>query len=733
MIDREDPILDAMLEEVLGGRTPPDLSSRIMQSLAARAIRPGLAADAYVEPLAPPLLRTVVPPAVTSASASDSNGSANGHLQLVVNAVPSSARTRGKSPSTWRFVAAVSLVVFLGAGLGAIGIIASRGNLGQPNIAKTGPKVSGEKGIVKQNTPVPGKIPRAKPQVESPLMANANSLKKNLTSEPAATVFLPEEAPSKPAPSSGFPERDYAVQASPDAEVTSFVSMELHRSWKENSVNPSPQATDGEWCRRTFVRLLGRIPTGDETLAFLNDKSQDKRQTLVDKLLTDEQYIEQYARYWAGVWANVLIGRTTGTQDGSLVDRAAFEQYLRLSLAENKPYDKLVYELLTATGSAQAGAKDSNGAVNFVLAGLNENATLVTARTCRVFLGQSLQCAQCHQHPSQDWSQQQYWSLNAFFRQVRMEKTVSGPRVVNSDFYGRKGVTKEGEVYYQQPSGEMKVAHPQFIDGQSIEPSGLLAEVNRREELARFIVRSDNLPRALVNRLWSHFFGFGFTKPIDDMGKTEAASHPELLDRLSKEFVARNYDLKAAIRWIVLSDPFGRSSVVPAGSLADSPQAGTIPLFSHYYTRQMQAEEVYNSLLAAANLRSKSGDKADLLAQARVDWLQQFNRNMGTDDAMEESHFNGSVRQALEMMNGGLVRQTAGDGKDGFLPGLIQSTMPMNEKVEHLFLASLSRKPTGRENSAIAKILANAKDKPAAALEDIWWALLNSNEFILDH
>jgi len=727
--DRDDPILDAMLEEVLGGRTPPDLTARIMQSLAIRGgaspmLRPEV--NGYVEPAAPPLsLRAVVPPAISAASAHSSNGSSNGHVQVAVSS-NSSSRVRKHSRSIWPTVAAVSLVVLLGIGLGTIGIIASR----NPKVAKNGPKEN-DKAIVnnKKNTTVPGKIQGTKPKVDAPLIAKTPD--KEFTPAPHITVPAPEDTNIKPVPSSGFPERNYAVKASPDSEVASFVSAELHRSWTENSVNPAPQAADGEWCRRVFVRMLGRIPSGDETLVFLNDNSKDKRQKLVDKLLTDDKYIEQYAQYWAGVWANVLIGRTAGSQEG--VDRSAFEQYLRHSLAENKPYDKLVYELLTATGTAKPGAEDSNGAVNFVLAGLNENATLVTARTCRVFLGQSLQCAQCHQHPSQDWSQAQYWSLNAFFRQAEIEKTPAGPRVVNADFYDRKGVTKEGEVYYQQPSGQLKSALPQFIDGKPIESSGLLAEVNRREELAKLIVRSDNLPRALVNRLWSHFFGYGFTKPIDDMGKTNAATHPELLDRLSKEFVARNYDLKAAIRWIVLSDPFGRSSVVPVGSMADSPQAGTSPLFSHYYTRQMQAEEVYNSLLAAASLRSKAGENADVLAQARVDWLAQFNRNMGTDDAMEESHFNGSVRQSLEMMNGELIRQTAGSGKTGFLPGVINSTMPINEKIEHLFLASLSRKPTGRELTAIQKILSSTKDKPAAALEDIWWALLNSNEFILDH
>lgn len=725
--EREDPILDAMLEEVLGGRTPPDLSARIMQSLAIRggaSTSQRSEVNGYVETAAPPLpLRSVVPPAISAVSAPSSNGSSNGHVQLALKS-RSSSRTRKQSGSVWPMIAAVSLVVVLGVGLGTLGVIASR----NPNVAKNGTKDT-DKGIAKKSPSVPGKTPDTKPKVDAPLIAKSPD--KEFTPAPQVTVPSPEDTNVNPAASSGFPERDYAAKASPDSEVASFVSAELHRSWTENSVNPAPQATDGEWCRRVFVRMLGRIPSGEETLAFLNDNSKDKREKLVDKLLTDDKYIDQYAQYWAGVWANVLIGRTAGSQEG--VDRAAFEQYLRLSLAENKPYDKLVYELLTATGTAKPGAEDSNGAVNFVLAGLNENATLITARTCRVFLGQSLQCAQCHQHPSQDWSQQQYWSLNAFFRQAHIEKTAAGQRVVNTDFYDRKGVTTEGEVYYQQPSGQLKSALPQFIDGKPIESSGLLSEVNRREELAKLIVRSDDLPRALVNRMWSHFFGYGFTKPIDDMGKTNAATHPELLDRLSKEFVARNYDLKAAIRWIVLSDPFGRSSVVPVGSMADSPQAGTSPLFSHYYTRQMQAEEVYNSLLAAADLRSKAGANADVLAQARVDWLAQFNRNMGTDDAMEESHFNGSVRQTLEMMNGELIRQTAGSGKTGFLPGVIQSNMPVNEKIEHLFLASLSRKPTGRELSAIQKILVNAKDKPAAALEDIWWALLNSNEFILDH
>lgn len=318
MTDRDDPILDAMLEEVLGGRKPPDLTARILQALAARADHP--------EPVAPPLLRSTVLPAVTAVTAAASNGSANGHVQLAVKAVSSSLRARKKSGSNWQTVSAISLVVVLGVGLGTIAIIASRKNPGQPNVVKNGPKLNGDhKSIAKKNTPVPGKIPGVKSHGE-PLIADSTD--KDFTPAPGVTVPSPEETPGKPTPSSGFPERDYAVKASPDAEVTSFVSAELHRSWTENSVNPAPQAADGEWCRRVFVRLLGRIPTGEETLAFLNDNVKDKRTKLVDKLLTDDKYVEQYAQYWAGVWANVLIGRTTGNQDGSPVDRAAFEQYL---------------------------------------------------------------------------------------------------------------------------------------------------------------------------------------------------------------------------------------------------------------------------------------------------------------------------------------------------------------------------------------------------------------------
>jgi hypothetical protein len=235
-----------------------------------------------------------------------------------------------------------------------------------------------------------------------------------------------------------------------------------------------------------------------------------------------------------------------------------------------------------------------------------------------------------------------------------------------------------------------------------------------------------------VNRIWSHYFGFGFTRPVDDIGPNNPPSHPELLEKVSEQFAAHNYDVRKVMKWLVLSDAFGRSSRITPNNIVDAPEAGSAPLFSHYYTRQMQAEEVYNSLLIAGDLRKKSANQREL-ETARVDWLAQFNRPMGTDDSEEESHFNGAMRQSLIMMNGDLMRRAVSSDDGSLLKHLQESKLKPEEKVEHLFLAALSRQPTKRELDAVKQLTAQHKGDSTAALEDIWWALLNSNEFILDH
>ncbi|QDU27883.1 hypothetical protein ETAA8_29740 [Anatilimnocola aggregata] len=751
--DRDDHLLDGCLDEVLGGRTPPDLTARIMQAWAMRR-QSGVEGNlhelnGHLPQLPGPPIETlpleIAPREITAQSAVPT---------AVVRAItppppPASDfapvrratvhRPRSRT-AAWPWFAAACL-----AGIGAAVALftSSEWNTGPgPVVVKPQPKPSVPNGVA-QNHNVPAPVIATKPAPKLPS-------KKDDTFKPAPQIVeaMPDKRPLRPAPVPGeLPQEKQPPVAAvnvhelvnktydraiSDAEVVSFINTSLTQSWKDNNVQPSPAASDEEWCRRAFIRLLGRIPTVDEVRKFAGDKNRDKRDRLVTQLTDGEQYAEQFNAHWAGVWSNLLIGRTMGQESEKIASRAGLEQYLRQSLAAKKPYYQLVYELLTAEGSAQPGSADYNGAVNFLVASLGQDATLATARTSRLFLGQQLQCAQCHQHPTNDWGQHQYWALNAFLRQAKVEQVAGVTRLTNQDFVDKKNVTTEGEVYFELPNGTIRATGPAFVDGKKIPASGRLDEVNRREELAKLVVTSPQFSPALVNRLWSHYFGYGFTRPVDDIGPSNQPSHPELLSRLSEQFAAHNYDVRKLMKWMVLSDAFGRSSRITPQNVADAPDAGGAPLFSHYYMRQLQAEEAYNSLLIAADLRKKSANQKDL-ENARIDWLAQFQRPMGTDDNEEETHFNGAVRQSLIMMNGDLMRRAVSSGEGSLIKHLQQSNLKQEEKVEHLFLAALSRQPNKRELEAVKKIAAQHPDNPAAVLEDIWWALLNSNEFILDH
>jgi hypothetical protein len=730
MNDERDPILDACLDEVLAGRRPPDLTARILQAYAARGAAGALPGIESLPLPGPPIANAAPVPAppVIAPSVAASNGHLTPANGQPVVALRTSARPSRRSSSSAVPAAILAASLVAVAALAGVAYLASQ----KPQFAKNNkPGKAPDRAVVK-NGGAPHSEPVVKPSdvgpppvkpLDPPQIVQTPSSAGNSATQIADNGSPPVK------PVIPIPQPDYG-DPSPDPEVISFVNAELAQSWVENGVKPAEPATDSEWCRRLFVRILGRIPTVEELQTFVKDKAPDKREKLVDRLLTDENYVEEYARHWSLVWSNVLIGRTGGRGE-SLADRDGLEQYLRTSLAKNKPYDQIVAELLTATGAAKPGTDGYNGAVNFLLDGATDDATLASARVGRVFLGLQLQCAQCHTHPTQEWSQEHFWAFNSFFRQMRAEKTADGTRLVNVDFPGQGKGSTDGEVFYETPTGLLKTAFPRFIDGTELPHSGELAQVDRRAELARLIVANEQFPRALVNRVWSHFFGYGFTQPVDDMGPNASPSQPEILDRMAREFAAHGYDLKSVIRWVALSDPFGRSSKLGSLASKDMPEAGEVALFSRYYSRQMQAEEVYNSLVQAAQIRKTSANESEI-EQARVDWLAQFSRNMATDDAMEETH-TGDLRQSLIMMNGDLMKQAVSSQHAGLLQKVQSSEMKFDKKVEHLFLSALSLEPTKREQQAAATILMNGGGHEATALEDIWWALLNSNEFILDH
>ncbi|HEV3416745.1 MAG TPA: DUF1549 domain-containing protein [Pirellulales bacterium] len=527
----------------------------------------------------------------------------------------------------------------------------------------------------------------------------------------------------------------------PQVEI---INDAVRKGWSDHHLTPSPLATEGEWCRRIFLDVIGRIPSVEELNRFLGDKTVNRRMNLVDRLL-GKDYVEEYARNWSGIWTNLLIGRPGNRrQDERLpTDRDGMEQYLRRAFELNKPYRKMVYELVSATGATKPGEDNYNGAVNFLVGKMDEGGLQATAKTAQIFLGLSVQCTQCHDHPFNEWKQNQFWQMNAFFRQTKMNKTMGPKRTVehavlsNQDYRGEQGGMDSAEIYYEQRNGNMRIAYPVFVDGTEISRSGSLRENDRRTELAKLIVKSDYMSKAIVNRMWGHFFSYAFTKPVDDMVSNEPPSHPELLDQLAAEFSKHRYeddgyDLKQLIRWIVLSEPYALSSRITRANHGDDPTLGEKPQFSHFYIRQMTAEQLYESMLTATGLDANQSESER--GKTKVDWLQQFVITFGTDDGGQASTFNGSIPQTLMMFNGNMM-QRATMGEKGTLLDFVANNPKLSpaDKVNYLYLAGLARRPNDAEKVALRSDVVDVKKDPIAPYQDLWWAILNSNEFILNH
>jgi hypothetical protein len=449
---------------------------------------------------------------------------------------------------------------------------------------------------------------------------------------------------------------------------------------------------------------------------------------------------------------------------------------LEESFLENKPYHATVRELLTATGGARPEMENYNGAVNFLIEKLDEGGVQAAAKSAQIFLGMGVQCTQCHNHPFNDYKQNQFWELNAFFRQTRVEiereydedEYERLASLVDRDFAGEgkmgggrdrseiylemrngklvdrdEGEQNAAPVYYELRNGQVQVAYPAFVDGTSLASrfaskgpefgnSGRLADVHRRQELATLILDAPQLERAAVNRMWAHFFGYGFTKPIDDMGPHNPPSHPELLDMLAKSFRAAEFDLKQLMRWIALCEAYSLSSEVGQGNKGDDPAAGTPPMFSRFYLRQMQPEQLYESLLAATQADADlDEDERDAM---KTRWLSQFTRDLGNDEGTESTTFNGSIPQTLTMMNGDLVERACRTDAGGFLDKVANDAeLSDREKINYLYRAALGRPPGNDETKIGNELLAARYGDVVQTLQDVWWAVLNSNEFILIH
>ena len=510
-------------------------------------------------------------------------------------------------------------------------------------------------------------------------------------------------------------------------DLIKFINTQIRQGWIDNGIRPAEAADDAEWIRRVHLDIVGHIPDLETVQKFLADKDKAKRSKLIDKLLDED---EGYVRNFTTIWTNLLIGRGPPPNMSGIL-RAPLQKFLRESFGKNRGWNEIVTDLLTAEGS-----NATNGAANFLLSHLNEGAVPATAISARLFMGMQVQCTQCHNHPFNEWKQNAFWEFNSFFKQARAqpvrkynEKTgrmdVISSELVSNDF--------GGPIYFERRNGLMEVAFPR-VNGTDVNPE---SATNRRKELASIITSGarTQVSDAMVNRMWGHFFGFGFTKPVDDMGPHNLPSNPALVERLSQEFVSAKYDLRQLIRWICNSEAYNLSSRVNARNpktKQDNPNGGDVPMFSHLYLKSMNAEQLYDSLIVATNAHKSGSGSWEKAEGTRQQWMQQFVQTFGTDENDESSSFDGTIPQALMMMNGELIQKALSDAKGTLLNDVLSEKGNPTEKVKHLYLATLSRAPSPREIKVANGILHNAAS-PVEAFQDLYWALMNSNEFILNH
>ncbi len=537
-----------------------------------------------------------------------------------------------------------------------------------------------------------------------------------------ALFLAPAAAATQAADRTDQAVRDEAFSTGSSDVIIGFINEQIRLGWDDNGVKPSPVADDAEWLRRLYLDLVGHIPPAEVVEEFLQDRDPAKRSQMIERLLDDPDYV----RNWTTIWTNLLIGRQTPRR----TSRRGLQKYLREAFAQNRPWNEMVADFISADGHFE-----ENGAVNYLLAQMTmrDQGVQATAKTARLFLGVQVQCTQCHDHPFNDWKQSQFWQFNGFFQQARRvdhrRYDPKSGRMVD-DYSELVDTDASGPVYYERRNGLMQVAYPTFF-GTPIDPG---PETNRRDQLAQLIITGEKplIADAFVNRMWAHFFGYGFTRPIDDMGPHNPPTHPELLDRLAREFVKSGYDIKQLIRWICNSEAYNLTSRFTEHNTLDNPAIGEIPLFSHMYVKQMGPEQLFDSLIIATEAHKSGRSSWSAAEQQRQRWLRQFVITFDNDENDEATIFNGTIPQALTLMNGELIRDAISAKKGGFLHRVLSARGSDATKIRKLYLSTLSRPPSRSELAAATRLVRGSRDK-LAAYQDLFWALLNSNEFILNH
>jgi hypothetical protein len=524
------------------------------------------------------------------------------------------------------------------------------------------------------------------------------------------------------------------------AEVIKMIDDKLEAGWKENKLTPSKPADDYEFIRRVSLDIIGRVATPAEIDAYLKDP-KDRRANLIDRLLKSEEY----PKNWSNIWSNWLLTRSGPFSRNNYHE--ALNVWLEDQFAQNIPYNKMVEALITAKGKNIGKDKDTNAATNFILAHLGEPVPAadaakeghftmipVTSRITRLFLGVQTQCTQCHDHPfDAKLKQRDFWGVNAFLRQVERKGVPPTMRQMNGpgltlELLDNENINTDGLVTYEKRNGVFMVSKPVFLGGAAIKAGA----TNRREELAGMLVEHENFPKAIVNRMWAHFFGKGLSNPVDDFTEQSQCAYPELLDELGKQYKHYGYNQKDLLRWICNSKAYQLSCV--ANKTNDKPDAE--PLFSRMLLKSMSPEQLIESLWVATKMEDVYGKGAkDKKVNLKGEWQNSLIANFG-DDEGNEVNFNGTVVQALMMMNGKDINEAINNADNGTVAQIMKKRGTADSVINELYMASLNRPASAKE---IAKIRAAFKDSRVKdtslppQLQDLFWALLNSNEFLLNH
>ncbi len=525
---------------------------------------------------------------------------------------------------------------------------------------------------------------------------------------------------------SPFPNRisDEVFSKAPRAN---FIDDLVLAQLKELQLMPSGRSSDDDFIRRAFLDTIGTLPTLEETTEFLSDSDPDKRAKLVDSLLMRDEFVD----YWAYRWSDVFLVNGQLLRPDAV---KAYYEWVRAGVAANLPWDEMARQVVTAKGGSL-----ENGATNFYA--VHQDPETMAENVSQAFLSLSIGCAKCHDHPLEKWTNDQYYAFANIFSRVRAK--------------GWGGDARNGDgvrTLYVEPRGDLmqprtgKPQKPAPLDGDVIDPS---STGDRREALADWLTDPENpfFARSISNRVWAAYFGRGLVDPVDDLRASNPASNGPLLDALSAHLVESRFDLKTLMRTILMSETYQRSSDVLSENRDDT------KYYSRYYPRRLMAEVLHDAITdvtatpavfdkVALNDGSfqatefyGEGTRALELYDSAVKsyFLKTFGRNERQITCECERSNQPSMIQVLHLANGDTLNDKL-SRKGGVIDGMLKAKMSDEKLIEAAYLKTLSRRPNERELAGLIDMLKGLKpEERRIAMEDLFWGLMTSREFLFQH